>query len=210
MLTSEYTDLLIDEHRDQPRYKATVALSVEPLCEMMSICEMLKGPALDLDTAVGRELDILGEWIGLARQVPFPMNSFYFTWNQTGSGEDVSVPEEPATAATGWDEGKWFGIGDTMSGVQDLDDSEYRLLLRMKALANRWDGSAEGLYAILGTLKDRAVFIVEEIPGELAVKVTIRPGSETKLTNVEKLLVKSGIIPLKPVGISIQYVFEEA
>lgn len=61
---SYYSNLLILEYHDKPKAKATIEATVSLMPDDL-IQEVING--FDLNTAVGKQLDILGEYIGLSR-----------------------------------------------------------------------------------------------------------------------------------------------
>ena len=61
---SYYSNLLILQYHNKPKAKATIEASVSLLPDSL-IQEVTDG--FDLNTAVGKQLDILGEYIGLSR-----------------------------------------------------------------------------------------------------------------------------------------------
>ena len=71
-------------------------LSTRPLIDVSSTMSGLV-TAFDIDTAVGVQLDVVGEWVGRSRRVATPVTGIYFSWD---------------TERVGWDRG--FG-GDHMT-----------------------------------------------------------------------------------------------
>ena len=61
---SYYSNLLILEYHNKPKAKATIEATVDLLPDTL-IQEVANG--FDLNTAVGKQLDILGEYVGLSR-----------------------------------------------------------------------------------------------------------------------------------------------
>lgn len=62
-----YTDLLILQYRDKPKARANVALGVDPFV-MDQLPNQIQN-AFNLDTAVGVQLDVLGKYAGISRNV---------------------------------------------------------------------------------------------------------------------------------------------
>lgn len=122
--TSDYLALITSEHRGKPNFEATVSAVVSPLADVQSVMAAMPA-AFDLDTAVGVQLDVVGEWVGVSRNISIPLVPVWFSWG---------------TAGLGWGEGIWKGPYDPTSGVAALDDDTYRDLIRFKIRANTWDG----------------------------------------------------------------------
>lgn len=87
----------------------------------------------DIDTAVGAQLDIVGQWVGVSRRLREPITGVYFTLGD---------------AALGFGSGVWKNPFDPVDYLVDLPDDIYRLLLRAKVLNNHWDGTVEQAYLI--------------------------------------------------------------
>ncbi|HFZ2301801.1 TPA: DUF2612 domain-containing protein [Klebsiella aerogenes] len=130
---SKYTDRISNYHAGKPKFFAHVDLSTRPLID---ISQTMTGmiSAFDIDTAVGKQLDILGEWIGRKRRVNTPISGVYFSWD---------------TEKLGWDQGVWQGPFDPDDGFLDLSDEVYRLVLKVKIAINHWNGQNDTLPPIL-------------------------------------------------------------
>src|ERR1700754_92931 len=130
---SEYTDRITSEPADKPNYMAVVAAITGDFSGTRD--ELLDFVALfDLDQAMGVQLDVIGEWVGIGRGVSVPIPSVYFSFDIVGLG---------------FDQGVWKGPFDPDSGITLLPDDIYRILIRAKIGANRWDGSMAGWKAVI-------------------------------------------------------------
>ena len=120
----DYTTLITSEHRDKPNFVATVAATCNQVSAIVDVALSLQN-LFDLDTAVGEQLDQIGLWIGASRRLAVPINVF-FSWDTQGLG---------------WNEGQWNGQFQAETQLVVLDDEPYRLLLKVVARANHWDGT---------------------------------------------------------------------
>lgn len=128
---TSYLDLITSEHRSRPNFVAVVTVLLQPLCDLQVNVGVI--PALyDIDVAVGDQLDKVGEWIGVTRDVTVALTGVYFSLDD---------------ALLGLDQGSMQGPDDPTSGLVQLPDSAYRTLLRARIAANHWDGSIPGAYA---------------------------------------------------------------
>jgi hypothetical protein len=87
---SKYTDLITNYHATKPLFFQHVDLSTRPLLDTSTALNSLI-TAFDIDTAVGVQLDILGEWIGRSRYVAVPISGIFFSWDTDGLGYDQGV-----------------------------------------------------------------------------------------------------------------------
>ncbi|WCS27222.1 DUF2612 domain-containing protein [Methylobacterium sp. NMS14P] len=126
------------------RFLATVRADALPYADAQAAIASMPG-LFDLDVAVGDQLDKTGEWVGQSRGVPITLPSLYFSADIAGLGADEGYAAQP------------YGSGYSTSY---LPDPYYRKLLRAKVLANRWDGTAAGLQAILTTYFDDSATLV--------------------------------------------------
>ena len=82
---SGYLGLVTSEHRDRPRFMATVAAVTDPLCGLQELLETMRA-AFDVDSAVGGQLDRTGEWIGRSRHLRLELDDVYFEWGREAVG----------------------------------------------------------------------------------------------------------------------------
>lgn len=133
-----FLNLISSEHRNKPKFIATVTASVQPFVDCIN--QALEMPALfDVDTAVGDQLDIVGQYIGLTRNIIADAAQSYFSLDTPGAGFDQAVWQPPPPVVP-------------QTAVIQLDDNDYRTLLLARIQANYWDGTRDGAYAAWNTL----------------------------------------------------------
>lgn len=132
----DYIGLITSEHADKPKFIAALTAITQGMVEAQTLLASI--PALyDVDTAVGAQLDVVGQWVGISRKVLTPITGVYFSFD---------------TADVGFDEGVWFGPFDAVEGVTSMDDETYRLIIGTKIAANQWDGSLAQAQTILASI----------------------------------------------------------
>lgn len=183
---SEYTGLITSEHKGKPKFESMVSLLAGALVGTQNTA--LSTPdQFDLDTAMGAQLDVLGKWIGLSRQVSVPLSGVYFAYN---------------TAGVGWNQGVWQGPFDPGTGLIDLDDGTYRILLRAKIGANSWDGTLQQFQTIMAKVFEGTGTIAygrDYQDMSMDVVLTGTPPSPILLG-----LLQGGYFPLKPATVRIR------
>jgi len=181
---SKYVGLITSEHADKPKFSAMVAAVAQCFVDQQNA---LGGfvPAFDLDQAIGDQLDIIGQWVGISRRVNTPLTGVYFSFDIVG---------------VGFDQGVWQGPFDPSTGVTLLDDDTYRVLIRAKIGANHWDGTLGTSAAILDQIFDNGtnVFIQDNQDMTMTFGVSGAIPSAVLLA-----LLKGGYIPLKPEGVLV-------
>lgn len=184
----DYVGRITSYHRGLPKFTATVALSAEAYADLINVAQALPS-AFDLDTAIGVQLDIVGQWVGRTRYITTPINNAWFSWD---------------TAGLGWGQGVWRDPYASETGLTRLDDDTYRLLLRAKIAANNWDGTVAGAAAALSIIFGTgATILYIEDRGDMHMIM----GMAGAIPNALVLsLFSGGYIPLKPGGVAVEYV----
>ncbi len=80
MTTKEYLDLLTSAFREQPKFTAMISADVAPMVQVQTLLQQMI-PLFDVDVAVGDQLDIIGKWVGVSRNVAIPIAGVFFTWD---------------------------------------------------------------------------------------------------------------------------------
>lgn len=130
--TGPYLSLVTSEHNQKPRFMTMVQNVIQPLADTVYQIRLLAG-LFDVDTAVGNQLDILGQWIGVSRNISVPLTGVYFSLDTVGLG---------------FNQGTWFSSFNPVTGLTVLPDDAYRVLLRARIANNSWDGSIPGAYRV--------------------------------------------------------------
>lgn len=183
---SDYLALITTEHSKRPKYMAMLEAVVAPVVDAMNASAQLPAD-FDLDEAIGAQLDVLGLWVGIGRHVKTPLVGVYFSLDIEGLG---------------FDQGVWKGPFDPDSGVVELDDDTYRILIRAKIGANHWDGTLAASKDILDLVfsGDTHVFIQDNQDMSMTIGVAGMPPSAIFLA-----LLTGGYIPIKPEGVRVNY-----
>lgn len=188
-MSEDYLNLITSQHRDRPRFAATMEALVSPLNMLAEALERMRLD-FDLDTAVGAQLDAVGVRVGRSRFVRMPIEGVYFEWN---------------TELLGWGQGVWKGRFDPDTGVVALSDDVYRMLLKAKIAANAWDGTTPQAYEIwAAAFADRGeggvIFIEDSGRMSMIIGISVRPMSAI----MQQLLLQQ-YIPLKPAGVRVEF-----
>jgi hypothetical protein len=129
---SDYLNLIPAPNNTQPKFMAWVSVLLQGLVDAANVADSLQ-TLFDLDTAVGDQLDKVGQWIGLTRYITEPLGNLFFSWDIPGLG---------------WDQAQWSSpFAPRTAAIVALDDFHYRTLLKARVAANQWDGTIEGAYA---------------------------------------------------------------
>lgn len=183
---TDYTGKITAEHADKPKYMAMVAAVAQCFVDAQNGVAAMPS-AFDLDDAEGAQLDAVGLWVGVTRNVATPLTGVYFSFDTVGLG---------------FDQGVWKGPFDPDTGVTSLDDETYRLLIRARIGANHWDGTLAGSKAILAQIfgGDTQVFIQDNLDMSITVGIAGKVPSALFLA-----LLSGGYIPIKPQAVRVNY-----
>lgn len=184
-VTQTYIDLLTSQHRAQPKFSAMVAMNVQPFVDCMTLLESV--PTLfDIDQAVGQQLDVIGEWVGISRNLVSPITS-YFAWDLVG---------------VGWDQGTWKLPSDPAVGLTVLPDTHYRALLKAKILNNHWDCDIPDAYTLMNTVFSQFGFTIAiKDNGNLTMDLILVGATPPDLLLWD--LFYFGLLDIRPAGVQI-------
>lgn len=148
-----YIDLLILQYANQPKAKATIELIATELLANGIYFDLLE--AYNIDTATGKQLDIIGKYIGMDRfyQSAFTgKNLFAFATKNTTNMLDVVG----FATKNNYDilKSKSYSKFELIGNLSQLTDDAFRLALYFKRMQNNANASYnsinENLYSIFG------------------------------------------------------------
>ncbi len=181
----DYQNLVTSEHQDKPDFMAMIAADVAVMVQVQALLASFS-TIFDLDLPpVGNQLDIIGQWVGVSRDVAVPIMGVYFTWD----GVDSYV---------GWDFGVWQDPNQS-SAITSLPDDAYLTLIKAKIAANHWDGTTEGAYAIFALLFPSLNILIQD-DQNMSYRIAFQGILIDSLTLA---LVVGGDIVLRPEGVLI-------
>ncbi len=185
MTRGEYLALVTNFHSNRPRFMNMLALLVQPLVDAQAMLDKMRAD-FDIDTAIGVQLDQVGQWLGRDRYLHMPISGVYFAFDTPG---------------VGFDEGHWQGLFDPTDEIRALDDETYRSILKLQALANRWDGTLPSIAADFDRVFPGAIIDDRgDQPGQVMTMDVIIP-SVWLPALLEAALVQ--MFPLKPSGVRV-------
>lgn len=181
--TQDYINLIPSANQNQPNFIKTLSLDVSVQVRVQELLQSMI-PLFNLDVAVGNQLDILGQWIGVSRVVNIPVTGIYFTWDGAYS--------------VGWDFGIWQG-SLTPVDITILPDDAYLTLLRAKIAANHWDGTTTDAYKIWDAIFPTITILIQDNQN-MSYDLALVGGIVDSLTLA---LLTGGYLPLKPEGVLV-------
>lgn len=183
MILADYLDLVTSAFRQQPNFTAVLSIDLSTAVQVQNLLQSMI-PLFDVDVAVGNQLDIIGQWAGVTRNVAIPADGIYFSWD--------------GDFTTGWDYGSWQPAS-APTNITSLPDDAYRTLLKAKIAANSWDGTTDGAYAIWDSVFTDITILIQDFQ-DMTYNLAIVGGIVDSLTLA---LLTGGYIPLKPEGVRV-------
>ncbi len=186
---SDYTALITSQHADAPKFVAMVGVVAQCFANLQNLLATIPG-LYDLDAAVGAQLDAVGLWVGVSRQLSVPVSGVYFSLD---------------TAGVGFDQGNWQGPYDPTAGLASLDDGTYRLLLRAKIGANHWDGTLGVSAAILSQIfAGTSTYAFVQDNGNMSITLGVSGQIPSALFLA---LLATGSVAIRPEGVLLSSTF---
>ena len=118
--------------------------------------------AFDINTAVGPQLDIIGEYVGVSRKIqPSVTTANYWGF------QNYTVPPTGNTtgfrnyAGTTNTTGVWENYSDASQPTTNLNDQQYRLVIQLQIILNSNDGTLASIQQYLNNLLPGFVSLVD-------------------------------------------------
>jgi len=183
---NRYTNLITSEHNKRPKFMAMISACAQPAVDLQNLVLSFDS-AYDLDSAVGNQLDVIGQWVGVSRNITTSIAGVYFSLD---------------TAGLGFNQGVWLGPGQSATGLTVLPDDKYRLLLKARIAVNQWDGTVPGIYAIwaIAFLLQQFHILIQDNQDMSMTIILLTSGA---IDAVSLALVLGGYIVPRPAGVRI-------
>ena len=202
-LENYYANLLIIQYHDKPKAIATVKALVDILMPINSNTGNLLitdvRDAFNVDTAVGEQLDWIGQWVGIDRLysgINLSNTSFIFFDADLGNNNILHRGYLDLLAENPADAGTWLDISDLSTITNSLNDDDFRKLVKLKILENNmnfsWASLVNAIYSVFGN----SVYIDTNGAMHMAYFVP------ENLTSLLTAMVTKKILP-RPLGVTI-------
>jgi hypothetical protein len=193
-----YKDLLLYQYINQPNARATVGL----LCSQ-AIVDLLPieiNKAFNINTAIGPQLDILGEYIGLNRVINAPVLRDYFSF------DDYVFPRVNAIGFTDYTDltlnanASVYEYITSNYSLTTLSDAEYRILLKLKLLSNMSQNCLYEVNEILYEVFGNDVVVFDQFD------MTISYFVKNEISRIMGIALSQNLLP-KPMAVLISGLF---
>jgi hypothetical protein len=194
-----YQNLLIVQYANKPKARATIALFAQQLLANGIYWDVQD--AFDIDTAVGKQLDILGKYIGVDRFFTgenFPDDAFAFSDAQTSPLSESRGFIDAQNSS--FESGIFLGTQDVIAPHQAMDDATYRLILQLKIIQNNINCSTKIINETLYNYFGLNIYMTDNYD----MSITYHALTEDTLTFL-KLALQKQVLP-RPMGVQIDVV----
>lgn len=181
-----YLNYITSAWQQKPNFTAMITADVSVQVQVQALLEEMLTTLFDFATPpVGNQLDILGQWVGISRNVNIPIAGVFFSWDGTNP-------------ALGWDYGSWRPA-NAPTTITTLPDDAYLTLLLGKIAANNWDGTTNGAYEIWDNIFPQYTILIQDY-SNMSYAMAVIGGIVDSLTQA---LLTGGYIQLRPEGVEI-------
>lgn len=194
-LTNYYADLLILQYRGKPKAYDTVQAVIRALI-VFNVMELMR-EGYSIDTAIGRQQDIIGKYLGVSRTITgIAIDRSYF-W-MIRYDQDPAVENRDGFALYGEDTGeiRWLSYAESALSLFDLTDEEYRTIQRLKIILNSSNLSTYNTDRLVNELFDGNVEFTDN--GDMSINYTF-PADQERLVTIAQ---SQGLIP-RAMGVSL-------
>ena len=192
-----YNNLLLYQYQGLTKAKATIDLLIR-----QSIADLVPldvRDAFNIDTAVGPQLDILGKYIGFSRRVLSQLPRDYFK---------LADYTTPLAAVTGFTEyvtvinptSVFLRYSMLAESFSDLDDEDYRLMLKIKIVLNSTDNTLKSITDILNEFFGSDLICYDA--KDMSISYVVKPIAE----KIALLFASQNALP-KPQGVGLGGVY---
>lgn len=122
-----YSDLLIWQYRHKPKAKATIQLLENEIGQGFSDVFQLQN-VLNIEEAMGVNLDLVGKHIGQNRIINGYQLRKFFGFRGSAQALGFSLAKQGG--------GQWYRKRDPLSDSVQLNDEDYRFLIKCRILKN--------------------------------------------------------------------------
>lgn len=195
-LREYYSNLLIIQYHEKPKAVAEIQLGASTFSGDWVMSDI--SDIIDVDTAIGAQLDLIGKIVGVPRVVQgFVSDTVYYSYDDEDN--PMAHPEGKGMSDIGTPVNAEFkDYEDVRKSIYTLPDGVYRTMIKLKILYNNSNGTLkdidDGLYKVF----NGGITITDNF--NMTGVVTV--GSEYNLEGRLAAFLK--IFP-RPLGVSLTY-----
>lgn len=195
----EARSLVTEQFKDKPVFDRFLRLLLSGMIDAQEVLRQVQQQR-SIDTAVGKQLDVIGDIVGRPRGLVTSELFNYFGFQGAPLADSFGSLNDPTVGSA------WYSIGAPVGISREPSDEEYRLILKAKIIKNRTLARPEDVIEAYKFLFGASrVTINENVDGPASAVI----GIGKILTNVERGLLfnlgGTGTLLPKPTGVSYTY-----
>jgi len=196
-----YVNTLIIQYHDKPKAQATIRLFAKELLANGIIFDIRDG--YDLETAIGKQLDVLGKYAGVDRYYQGQDLTGYFAFTDYVE----TTPDAEKRGFSNYSDfntkdGKWLIYDNALAISLSLNDDDYRILIKLKIIQNNSDHSHKSIDDSM--FKFFGSSVRADSDGNMTMYYFV-PISKTEIL---KVAIQKDILP-RPMCVRLNYLIEE-
>lgn len=165
MSIDKYIKLLTNQHREKPKFEATIRSSIEPILNNKDSITSLPS-FFDLDTATGDQLITIAKWVGAPTAIADAIPKPYFGFD--GQPEALTFGETDNPEIGGF----WRESGAPSNLPGAINSDLLRKVIKAQIYKNSCTCSIFDAYYILGLVLDTTPFTITD-SDEMWVEINI-------------------------------------
>jgi hypothetical protein len=189
-----YADRLAFQYRGQPNARATVELFAGEVVADQIVKQV--GDAFNVDTASGEQLDIIGKYVGLPRNIGEPLDRPYYDFSDYDGTVRTNGFTDYTNAALNA-QAIWYDYNFLYTQNTDLSDEGYRFMLKMKIVLNSNDGTLASIQDLLHTFLPDVVELVDN--QDMTMTYTLAAAIPVAASTLQYYLPK-------PMGVGVNFI----
>lgn len=197
-MAKDYVALLTSQHRAKPKFAALVSLLTSSFGNSYDSA-LTMNALFDVDSAVGVQLDVVGEWVGHSREIPVALAVAFFGFADDPSAYSYGEEGYPQYGGRFYEEGDPVNWSVSYTGSSILSDSEYRTLLKALIIRNTSKGLTSDIVNAAQFIFNAKACLYNY--GDMSYGVFI----ERQLTITEQAMLRVLDILPRPAGVKIRW-----
>jgi len=193
-----YKDLILYQYINKPKATETIKLLAKQA--MVDLLPIAVNDAFDIDTAIGSQLDVLGEYIGFDRIIQSQVERDYFTFQNQDSETTLTMGLTDYNNLTLNSTFSFYSYVNALGISSSLSDDEYRILLKLKLHTNSTQNSLYEIATILFEYFSNQIILFDQFD------MTISYFVKDSISRIISIAYQEDLLP-KPMGVQISGVF---
>lgn len=194
-----YSNLVIRQYSDKPKAIQTIQLDVDDNCKLVNGVFNQFINAFDIEKAEGKQLDIIGSYVGQSRNFKVTFNYDLFAYVNTDgtiqeNGVGYSSPNE-------WQEGIYVDNSFLQQATYTATDDIYKYFIKLKIARNKGRFTDFSISNIIYKIFDGTIIFIDNRNMSIQYLLTFFTNN-----NIRKILEENKYLLPAPAGVVINLI----